>query len=875
VVHLDPGRCVRLVAAALVIDGTSPLPAEAQTHVWTVKGENFAEGLGADVAWCGDVDADGFADLLVAAVPNAGHAGKAFVYSSTSAHAMLLEFDGDAADDHFGRHVGDLGDVDGDGLGDYAVAAPDRVVAGAPLGAVFVWSGTGARLRLITSASGAQVGVAMCVVGDLDGDGVRDLLYSESGANPAVVLASGATGATIRTHTSSVTTYGYAIGAVGDVDADGFEDYAICEDPSGSGKIHVHSGSSGTLLFDYVAAPTWIKTAGDTNGDGNSDLLFSRVGSGVVTVVSGATGSKLRSFSRNSETEFGRSASTFGDLDGDGKSDIVLSRVVNPFDPFEPHYNVGCFSGATGSLLRAWNVVASTDAMDGTKDADGDGVHDVLVGGATTGDQGNRGIFTQISGAGSWTRVVGTGFISQLAFSLAIVGDRDGDGWRDVAVAARGGLDVASGAVGAVEIVSGQDGHELSRFSPASQMLAQLSYEGRDDMTAIGDVDGDGVEDLALLCAGPVPGGFVDTRAVELHSGADDSLLMTIVPPSDVPVALASAQELNGAPLLAIATANYPRFNFYVYDLSTGAIVTQQNGFGGNVACMGDVDQDGKVDWLLQDLGSKTVVVLTGGATPTTLWSYGGAAASLASVHDLNGDGVDDVLVGDNGTAAPVPGKVTVLSGVDGTKLFTVQDTTPYTAFGLSVASLDDLNRDGYGDFAVGALSTDNLTGAIHVYSGRTATLLYRFEGELPFDYLGENFATSRWHEERSLDPDGIPDLVTGVPDYQSRVGRAFAFRMDDLLLRANPSSATAGVVVDVSTRGGPTGKLVGLFAVDFSGTPLNYFIAFGTFDGSGDWLVSGAVPAGLSGNTLTLRSYALGFNGKVVDSQDATLTFL
>jgi hypothetical protein len=77
-----------------------------------------------------------------------------------------------------------------------------------------------------------------------------------------------------------------------------------------------------------------------------------------------------------------------------------------------------------------------------------------------------------------------------------------------------------------------------------------------------------------------------------------------------------------------------------------------------------------------------------------------------------------------------------------------------------------------------------------------------------------------------------------------------------------------------IETRGGPGGNPVGLFAAEIDGVVLNFFIVLGNFDPLGIWSLSSQVPPSLSGHTLKLRSYAVGFAGAIVDTEDLVVAF-
>jgi hypothetical protein len=91
--------------------------------------------------------------------------------------------------------------------------------------------------------------------------------------------------------------------------------------------------------------------------------------------------------------------------------------------------------------------------------------------------------------------------------------------------------------------------------------------------------------------------------------------------------------------------------------------------------------------------------------------------------------------------------------------------------------------------------------------------------------------------------------------------------RLDDVMLQVEPPSPIAGQSATVTARGGPSGGLVGLYALDLDGTPLGYFLGLGTFAADGSFAVTGTVAPALQGSTLDVIAFAVGFQGNVVDS--------
>ena len=148
--------------------------------LYIFTGEAAGDNFGQSVASAGDVDNDGFDDLIVGAEGNnAGgfDAGRAYVYSGQTGDIIYV-FNGEATEDHFGRSVASAGDVNNDGFDDIIVGAIFNDAGGIDAGRAYVFSGqSGETLYVFTGeAAEDRFGHSVASAGDLNNDGFDDLI---------------------------------------------------------------------------------------------------------------------------------------------------------------------------------------------------------------------------------------------------------------------------------------------------------------------------------------------------------------------------------------------------------------------------------------------------------------------------------------------------------------------------------------------------------------------------------------------------------------------------------------------------------------------------------------------------------------------------
>ena len=333
------------------------------TPVFTATGEGGNNHFGYAVDTAGDVNGDGYDDLIVGAYHYKEFSGRVYVYAGNAnglGATPIFTVTGEGPGIYFGRSVGAAGDVNGDGYDDVIVGAQayDRwtgrvhVYAGSP-------SGLGAAPIFTASGEGPSNSFGRCAgtAGDVNGDGYSDIfvgahgygdfqgrvyVYTGSAGGLGAAPAFMATGEEANGH------LGYSAGTAGDVNGDGYDDLIVGADGQSrnTGRVYVYAGSASGLSAIPIFAATGeaernhfgysASTAGDTNGDGYDDVIVGAYqynhATGRVYVYPGnADGLSITPIffatGEGSATSFGRSVGTAGDVNGKGHADLVVGAL--------------------------------------------------------------------------------------------------------------------------------------------------------------------------------------------------------------------------------------------------------------------------------------------------------------------------------------------------------------------------------------------------------------------------------------------------------------------------------------------------------------------------------------------------------------------
>ncbi len=385
-----------------------PLTAPDAAFLGAAEADQLATGI----AGLGDADGDGLDDLALSAPgrdQGGAQAGEVYVLLGRPGGWDPLEMIELVADASFlGQSIGDLagsslagpGDVNGDGLGDLLIGAPEVDIGYASAGAVYLiagrevgWAqdvGLGlADASLVGTATAEGVGRAVAGAGDVDGDGLDDLLvgapdssWAASGAGQAYLVLGRALGWTTNESLldadasfvgeDALDHAGAAVAGAGDVDGDGYDDLLI--------------GARDNDEVGAEAGKAYLVFGRDSGWALHTDLAYadaSFLGEGAGDLA-------------------GRALAGGADVDGDGYDDLLIGAPgadggVGPFDRGRAYLFLGrpsagwlpgMAAGEANAILEGSGAADRLGrALAFAGDADGDGHPDLLVG-APLRDQG-------------------------------------------------------------------------------------------------------------------------------------------------------------------------------------------------------------------------------------------------------------------------------------------------------------------------------------------------------------------------------------------------------------------------------------------------------------------------------------------------------
>ncbi len=668
---------------------------------WIAESNHYNALFGSSVSTAGDVNGDGYADVIVGAY-RYGWGGRAFVYhGSASGLSTTPDWIGEISQQNanFGCSVSTAGDVNGDGYVDVIVGAQKASNGLDNEGMAFVYHGSAGGLSPSpdwygeSNQAGAEFGSAVSIAGDVNGDGYADVIIGspfhdngQTNEGVAFVYHGSDSGLPVYPIWSgqsdqSEARFGWSVSLVGDVNGDGYADVIIGapyydNGETDEGSAFVYHGSAGGLSTNpdwysesdqaYALSGYSVSTAGDVNGDGYADVIvgvpyydYGQDDEGVVYAYHGS-GAGLSTYpdwamqSDQAYALFGSAVSTAGDANGDGYADVIIGAPYYDNDEIDEGVAF-VYHGSAGGLLNIPDWTAESDqayalygsSVSTARDVNGDGYSDVIVGAPyyDIGQTDEGGAFVYhgseggLSTAPNWTAESGQAD-ALFGSSVLTAGDVNGDGYADVIIGAPY-CDIGQTDEGVVFVYHGSGGGLSTAPDWTAESDQAYALFGSSVSTA-GDVNGDEYADVII-----------------------------------------------GAPYYDQYVTDGGRV--YVYHGSMSGLSTTP-------------------DW--------------------SEWSgqfdehFG---YSVSTAGDVNGDGYSDVIIGaphsDHGQVDE--GRVYVYHGsVSGLSTYpdwTADSDQADALFGSAVSTSGDVNGDGYSDVIIGAPYYDNGEideGVVFVYHG-------------------------------------------------------------------------------------------------------------------------------------------------------------
>jgi hypothetical protein len=382
--------------------------------------------FGHSVSGAGDVNNDGYDDVVVGTYwENGGmpRSGTAYIFSGQTGGLLYTLLSPNPENyGGFGSPVSGAGDVNNDGYDDVVVGAHGEDAGAMDAGRAYIFSGvTGAPLYTLLSPSPEAegfFGYSVSGAGDVNNDGYDDVVVGALGEDGiatdvgSAYIFSGATGAPLHTLASASPeadgSFGNSVSGAGDVNNDGYDDVVVgaCFQNGGAmdaGRAYIFSGSTGELLHTLVSPSpassgrfgNSVSGAGDVNDDGYDDVVVGAseedggaFEAGRAYIFSGVTGAPLYTLlSPSPEVEgfFGYSVSRIGDVNSDGHAGVVVgAKGEDGGAPTAGRAHI--FSSATGALL--YTLLSPNpgvagyfgESVSGAGDVNNDGYDDVVVG---------------------------------------------------------------------------------------------------------------------------------------------------------------------------------------------------------------------------------------------------------------------------------------------------------------------------------------------------------------------------------------------------------------------------------------------------------------------------------------------------------------
>jgi len=428
-----------------------------------------------------------------------------------ASYERLFKAVGENDNDWFGHSVSYAGDVNGDGYADIIVGAPGfDYGSNINVGAVYIYFGgpsmdTIYDVRLAGENAGDVFGASVSYAGDVNGDGYADIIVgaygyddgSNSDAGAAYIYYGGpsmdATYDVKLVGENAYDHFGISVSYAGDVNEDGFDDVIVGAygfdngSNTNAGAAYIYFGGPsmdslydvrlvGGNIEDYFGGS--VSYAGDINGDGFDDVIVGAYGfdngsntnAGAAYIYFGGPSMDavydLRLVGENAFDLFGYSVSYAGDVNGDGYADVIVGAYgYNDYSNIDAGaayiYHGGLFMDTVYDIRLVGENISDHfgSSVSYAGDVNGDGFGDVIVGAegydnGSISDAGAAYIYygSSFMDAAYDARLVGENPDDKFGTSVSYAGDVNGDGYADIIVGAESYGDGSNSAAGAAYI---------------------------------------------------------------------------------------------------------------------------------------------------------------------------------------------------------------------------------------------------------------------------------------------------------------------------------------------------------------------------------------------------------------------------------------
>ncbi len=382
---------ITIIYLIFVIYAICPIITAQTLPDYVFSGEVSGDYFGSSVAIAGDVNNDGYDDIVIGARGNdegGTDAGKVYIYSGKDS-SLIKTFTGNIANGYFGAAVAGAGDVNNDGYDDVIVGAYGQ-------GKAYVFSGNQWDTLFIGSGGG-NYGYTVAGIGDIELDGYDDFAIGYPNDGPpsvsgSIYVYSGGESASlkwVKRGTGYPEALGVSLAGIGDINNDNHPDFA---GGTQIGRVRIYSGLTGELLFPIL---DWggglfnaIDGIEDVDNDGFNDIILANENYGTYTgslwILSGQNLAIIYYISGESgEDRFGHSVSSVGDINSDGIPDFLVGAPYQN-SLIENAGKAYLFSGIDGTLLSTFLPENAGDqfgcSVNGDGDINNDGLPDLVIG---------------------------------------------------------------------------------------------------------------------------------------------------------------------------------------------------------------------------------------------------------------------------------------------------------------------------------------------------------------------------------------------------------------------------------------------------------------------------------------------------------------